>query len=307
MRGYKKLRKFRAMVEYGYLAFALGLATAMSVRGYRKRSLSADGAALAFVVGVVSCAASVRFGLTLIAFFLGSSRVTKIGAERKKKIEDGHQVGGNRNWVQVAANGGLGTLLAAVYWWRTRRAGLHPEAPLAFAAAPAESLLQAAYLCHYAACNADTWASELGVLAVAPPRLATRPWRQVPPGTNGGVTAAGTAASVAGGLLIGLVFVGVGAAMAPAAAAGGPPHPPQWPLLLLSAAAGGAGSLIDSILGATLQYSGWCERKRMVVERPSATIRHICGYDVLDNHQVNALASAATSALGAYAAARWLA
>ena len=40
-----------------------------------------------------------------MTFFLGSSKVTRIGAARKQKIEDGHQIGGNRNWVQVAANG----------------------------------------------------------------------------------------------------------------------------------------------------------------------------------------------------------
>ena len=79
--------------------------------------------------------------------------------------------------------------------------------------------------------------------------------------------------------------------------------PAQWPLIALGAAAGVAGSLIDSLLGATLQYSGWCEEKKLVVERPTPTARHISGMHLLDNHQVNFLAAAATSALGAVAAA----
>ena len=88
------------MLAY-YLLFASVLATFMSVRGYRKGSLDASGAVCAFFVGLVSCSASVRFGLTLIVFFLSSSKVTRIGAARKREIEDGHQEGGNRNWVQV--------------------------------------------------------------------------------------------------------------------------------------------------------------------------------------------------------------
>ena len=282
--------------------YALALASLMFWRGRRKGSLSRDGAAAAFAVGLVSCAASVRLGLTLIAFFVTASRLTKVGAARKRELEDGHTEGGNRNWVQVAANGGLGTLLAAAYHASTRARGAAPEQPLDAAALPLESALQAAYLCHYAACNADTWASELGVLSKAKPRLVTAPWRHVPPGTNGGVSALGNAASAAGGLLIGAVFWGLGALLVgeeDAAAA-----PAQWPLVVLGAAAGALGSLIDSLLGATLQYSGWCSKKQLVVNAPTPTSTRICGYDVLTNSQVNFLASVITSAAGALAATR---
>ena len=188
--------------------------------------------------------------------------------------------------------------------WRLR-AGEHPELPLDFGVWPLESWLQAAYMCHYAACNADTWASELGVLSVSAPILITRPWLTVPAGTNGGVTWAGTLASLAGGLLIGLVFWLLGVGLQPSEIdrhAGS--LPAQWPLILLGAAAGVVGSTIDSLLGATLQYSGWCEKKKLVVEKPTPTTRHISGRDVLDNHQVNFVAAAATSALGALVASR---
>ena len=278
------------------LVFACLLAIALSVRGYRKGSLSKSGAVLALIVGFVSCAASVRFGLTLITFFLGSSKVTRIGAARKQKIEDGHQIGGNRNWVQVAANGGLGTVLAATFWWRTQQAHLNPEIPLDFSARPVESWLQAAYMCHYACCNADTWASELGVLSRASPILVTRPWRHVPPGTNGGITWMGTAASIAGGLVIGVVFWLVGAASRSADDA---TPVAQWPLIPLGAAAGALGSLVDSLLGATLQFSGFCEVKQKVVEVPVPSAKHISGWHLLDNHAVNFLAAATTSVVGA--------
>ena len=287
------------------LTFAAFLALGMSARGYHRGSLSWSGAAAALLVGFVSCASSVQFGLTLIIFFLSSSKVTRIGTKRKSEVEDGHQVGGNRNWVQVCANGGWGTMLAVAFWIKTAARALPPELPLHFAARPVESWIQAAYVSHYAACNADTWASELGVLSLSEPRLLTRPWKAVPPGTNGGITTAGTAASAAGGLLIGVTFWLLGMLMRPPEG-NLPPAPPQWPIIVLGLLAGVLGSIIDSLLGATLQYSGWDDTKKKVVEVPDEGVKHISGFDALSNHQVNFLAAAATSTLGARACRMWL-
>ena len=305
----KTLGTFYGSISPTRVSFAFFLALAISVRGYRKGSLNRSGAMLALFVGFISCAASVSFGITLIVFFLGSSKVTRIGAEKKKKIEDGHQVGGNRNWVQVAANGGFGTVIAWFFWTRWMPLGLPAELPLDNARHPIETWLQLAYVCHYAACNADTWASELGVLSTVKPRLITAPWREVPTGTNGGVTVAGTAASAAGGLVIGLTVWLVGLVMrtswflSPRLLT---EAPPQWPVVFVGGAAGLLGSMIDSLLGATLQYSGWCSKKKLVVEEPSDTSTRISGLDVLSNHQVNFFAAAFTGWIGARTARRVL-
>ena len=56
---------------------ALCVAALLARRGIRKKSLSPAGAKAAFVVGFVSFFSSYRFGLTLIAFYLSSSRLTK--------------------------------------------------------------------------------------------------------------------------------------------------------------------------------------------------------------------------------------
>lgn len=69
--------------------------------------------------------------------------------------------------------------------------------------------------------------------------------------------------------------------------------PPQWPIILVGGIAGLLGSIIDSVIGATLQYSGLDAHGR-VVERPAPGIKHISGYRLLDNHSVNLLSSILT-------------
>jgi len=64
-----------------------------------------------------------------------------------------------------------------------------------------------AYYAGFACCNADTWASEVGVLSQEDPILITT-MKTVPKGTNGGISKLGCIMSFLGGALIGCgVFV----------------------------------------------------------------------------------------------------
>ena len=78
----------------------------------------------------------------------------------------------------------------------------------------------------------------------------------------------------------------------------------------LGLAAGAGGSLVDSLLGATLQASWFDPEKRCIVPVPRddagrAKYERVCGVDALTNEQVNAVSVAATT-LASAALGDWL-
>jgi uncharacterized membrane protein len=127
-----------------------------------------------------------------------------------------------------------------------------------------------------AAVNADTWATELGVLSRRLPRMVTS-GAAVEPGTSGAVSSLGVWAALSGAGLI----------SATAAVAAGKP----W-LALIAAVSGVAGSLFDSLLGATVQSIYTCPTCSKETERHplhscgTATVP-LRGWRWLDNDGVN--------------------
>lgn len=263
------------------------MAILIVLRAYAKRSLNRSGAFAAFWVGLLCMSAGFRPGVTLLAFFFSSSKLTKMGSSKKKHLDEGHKEGGQRDHLQVLCNGFFGALISLVY---LLVCGIE-DTGIDFQRAPVGSLLLAAYLGHFACCNADTWASELGVLAVGKPRLITT-LQPVPVGTNGGVSALGLAASAMGGLFIGIVFYVCGLFTLEHSDGWS-----QWPILLIGVGSGVFGSLLDSLLGATLQFSGYDVERKKVVSKPSSKrkVEHICGRPILDNNLVNLISAGLTA------------
>lgn len=74
------------------------------------------------------------------------------------------------------------------------------------------------------------------------------------PGTNGGVSAIGLLVSLLGGIAVGLANYAM--LMYTIDADILAQSPPQWPIIFIGGFAGLVGSIVDSVLGATLQYSG---------------------------------------------------
>lgn len=192
------------------------LGCAVAALAYWRRALTLDGASVAAGIG---CIAFARGGLpaagSLLAFFGSSTVLSRLGEGRKQGSPLAQAKGARRDSFQVLANGGVATLSIAL---GARRGGPGFVGALAAAAA-------------------DTWATELGLLARRQPRLITT-LQPVAAGTSGGVTLEGLAASLGGALVVGLAWVSLG---------GGRQGFRQAVL------AGVGGSLIDSLLGATQQ------------------------------------------------------
>jgi uncharacterized protein (TIGR00297 family) len=273
------------------LQFGLGtlLAILIATAARKTRSLSRTGAYAAVVLGAtIFGLGGLGWAVLLLAFFISSSLLSRLFKRRKMALDEKFSKGAERDAAQVLANGGI--------------AGLFALAHLLFPAASWPWIGCAAAL---AAANADTWATELGVLNPHPPILITT-GKPVERGTSGGVSLAGTLAALGGAALIamfavlfwqgntGLSIPGLSndlsrqLGMAPVEI--GFSEGLAWFVLLTLS--GLFGSLIDSLLGATWQAIYHCPQCRKETERHPL---HSCGqathlvrgYGWLDNDWVN--------------------
>lgn len=239
----------------------------------------------------------------LVPFFLLGVLVTKIGHAEKARLtksSDGSSGGeGPRNWMQVVANGGVASALILVHTYlhmstpyMSLRTGLSP----AWHAPGLERILPIGIMAQYAAVAADTFGSELGILAKTTPVLVTAPWKKVPRGTNGGVTIEGLGYGLLASFLItAIAYFGVYAM---------PPYRGlHSQVALLVCVSGVFGSVLDSFLGATVQATVTDRGSGKVVEGPGGQrvkvleggSRVQLGRDILTNNGVNLAMAALTS------------
>ncbi|KAL6974341.1 hypothetical protein U1Q18_028524 [Sarracenia purpurea var. burkii] len=265
------------------------LSSAIAFRAYKRKSLNVSGAFVGFIVMFIHIAVNLRFGAMLLVFFFSSSKLTKLGEEKKRVVDADFKEGGQRNWIQVFSNSGIATLLVMIVWMLM---GSEDKCLNSKESGLITSLI-GGIIGHYSCCNGDTWSSELGVLSDAQPRLITT-FKPVRRGTNGGVTKAGLLAATAAGCVIGLTFVLLGFFTARCSY---DVALKQLLVIPLSALAGLIGSVIDSLLGATLQFSGFCSVRNKVVGKPGPTVKRISGLSILDNNAVNLVSILMTSVL----------
>jgi uncharacterized protein (TIGR00297 family) len=264
-----------AMTLLARFALGLFLSALIAFAAHRRGSLSTSGAAGAVLVGTAIFGfGGWVWGLVLITFFVLSTLLSHYKESDKEALAEKFDKGHQRDLGQTLANGGMGALLALGYW-------LHPH--------PA---LWAAFVGTMAAVNADTWATELGVLSRNPPKLITT-WRVVERGASGGISVPGTLAALVGALAIGAAAWGLGAVDGWLGGAG---MIVGWMPLLLAAGLGGvAGALFDSLLGATVQAIYFCPTCEKETEKTLHTCgtptRQTRGWRWLDNDWVNFISS----------------
>jgi len=167
------------------------------------------------------------------------------------KSSETTQKGSNRDVLQVLANGGVPMIIAIVHFFQ--------PFDIAFIM----------FLGAIAAATADTWATEIGFFSKNRPRHILH-FRTVEKGASGGITILGLFGS-----LIGAVFIAwIG----------------QWAAGGLVVAAGFIGSLVDSVLGGSIQAKftcSVCERHSEKRIHCGKQTSHSNGFKWLDNDCVN--------------------
>jgi uncharacterized protein (TIGR00297 family) len=108
----------------------------------------------------------------------------------------------------------------------------------------------------FAVHNADTWATEIGILSKQSPRMIDNPKLKVNPGTSGGVTINGLTASLLGGALLALLYFFIVIIFTSTSIF----NLQLLSIMIIITIAGLLGSIIDSIEGATIQGIYFCEK-----------------------------------------------
>lgn len=256
--------------------FGIGFALFIAIVSFYFHFLSGSGAVSTFLLGVIVFGTGKwEFSIPILLFFILSSLLSKIGKKRKQKFADTFQKGGRRDSGQVLANGGVAGILVLLW-------NYFPDNVWYFA-----------FIGSIAAVTADTWATEIGVFSkIAPRDILT--FKRVTPGTSGGVTLLGLSGGIFGSFII--VFLGslvtkrydqVAQAMV---------------LFVLIIGAGTLGSLIDSIIGATIQAQYQCATCGKITEKKihcqTTKTKLISGYNLINNDVVNGICALSGAVTG---------
>jgi uncharacterized protein (TIGR00297 family) len=259
------------------LLLGLLISGLIGVLAYRRGSLAVSGVVGAMIDGtLIFGLGGWAWGLTLITFFVSSSLLSHYKQGLKADLAEKFAKGHRRDLGQTLANGGAGALMALAY------------------ALGGDPAWLAAFVGALATVNADTWATELGVLNPSPPRLITT-GQVVEVGTSGGVSWLGTAASAAGALVIGLAmwtFLWLGDLLG-----GGRPTLTLWWAVPAALVGGMTGALVDSLLGASVQAIYYCPTCGKETEKQlhgcGTVTGHQRGWRWLNNDVVNFISSLA--------------
>jgi uncharacterized protein (TIGR00297 family) len=218
------------------MAQGLAFALLIALVSYRARFLTLGGAAAQFVLGFVLLGVGGwQWTVPMAVFFVLSSLLSKTKKEHRSSIELLFAKSSRRDAWQVFANGGVAGIIV-----------------LADRMFPSSSWY-IAYLGSVAAATADTWGTEIGTHSRSAPRLILS-LQPTEVGRSGGVTLLGTAMGFVGAIVIYLTGV--------------PWLEPSYHQLAIAVALGGmTGSLIDSLLGASVQIQFKCARCGKLTER----------------------------------------
>jgi len=218
------------MIDWVSLAIVLLLCLVLAILSYWFGLLTASGSISAFALGmIIGGMGSINWLLILIFFTIAGFLVTRY--KLQEKIDKGLQEGkrGERTYKNVLANGLIPALIATVAW---------------IMGVPQETIPAIVFLSSISVAASDTVASEIGILSDRT-KLITN-LKDVPPGTNGGVSTYGTIWALLGAIgasVFGWILLF--------------PENLIDPLILVPIIVGFLGCNVDSLIGATLERRGY--------------------------------------------------
>jgi len=216
-------RQSAATLSFAFLT-GLGVNLAFALVALWVGAVSISGVAGGLLVGVTIATFTGLEGFAVLAFFfIVGSAATRLGYARKARRGIAQEKGGARGAVHALANCSVAAYLAFL-----------SGSVSATWAIP----LKLAFVSSLATAACDTLGSEIGPLGSSRPFLITRLSR-VPAGTPGAVSLLGTTAGALGALLVGVVAMLLHI------------FPGRWIAIVPAAAV--FGSLLESVLGATLE------------------------------------------------------
>jgi uncharacterized protein (TIGR00297 family) len=218
------IRELNFQADLQMVVAAVIVAFAFAYFAYRSKTADLSGLFSIALVGIILLVfANPRWLMVMIVFFMLGSIATKYKFEYKRRIGVEQGQSGARGYKNVFANGIAATAAAVLY-----AVFLHP-------------VFIVMYVGCVATAAADTLASEIGVTGGIPRLITTL--KQVPIGTNGGVTLVGEVVALLGGFIVSLAAYLLGVI--------------TLPMLAICTLVGFIGTNIDSLVGATLENRGF--------------------------------------------------
>ena len=242
---------YRALISGGVILI-------IAISAYKLKQLTLSGVIAATIMGFLTLFLAGSSALMMYLFFLVSAAFISKASKKVRGVEKIHKKGARRDYKQVLANGLLSLISIILYRLSTNELFL-----ITFSATLAE------------AC-ADTWGGDIGVLSKEDP-VSILTFTRVEKGLSGGISLLGCFASLLACILYGIFYYSTFNANLSGA--------------LLVVAAGFSGSLIDSLLGATIQIHYLDEKSGRLTERErdenGKERKAVRGIKFFDNDMVN--------------------
>ena len=250
------------MVEKYYTEFFFQfIALVISVYSLRKQSVTFSGfVSMVLISSLLIWNDGLAALIVLFSMYASSSLLTHYKQVYKESITSNIlQKKGPRDFVQAICN--LGIAFGCFLFFKFTN----------------DVTFILAMLSSVAASNADSWASEIGILSKSKPRLITT-FNYCTPGISGGITLLGTLAGFAGSAFIAFISVLLSPWLLNEKGSIG--------LFLLVFISGSLGVFMDSFLGATVQVI-YKNKANEETENRNSGIEKVRGVNWINNDWVN--------------------